>query len=130
MVMVLWRKQCVRSEVISESKLRDIGVYVDSFTLSVTSDIPQQFYDIRQWIPFQYRSSWVSITCMQKLYLNIEISQAQWLAFIILGTQEAEIQRIIVWGQPKQKVQEIPSQTLKVGQSGMNLSPQICKKYK
>jgi hypothetical protein len=37
-------------------------------------------------------------------------SRAWWLISIIPATQEAEIRRIVVQGQPGQKVTEVPSQ--------------------
>jgi hypothetical protein len=39
-------------------------------------------------------------------------SQAQWLKPINLATWETEIGRIIIQGQPKQKVLETPSQAM------------------
>jgi hypothetical protein len=38
---------------------------------------------------------------------------------VILATLEAEIRRISVWGQPKQKVHEIPFQPMKAGRGGV-----------
>jgi hypothetical protein len=42
------------------------------------------------------------------------IGQAQWLKPAILAIQEAQIRRIVVQAQPRQKVLEIPSQPIKI----------------
>jgi hypothetical protein len=38
--------------------------------------------------------------------------QAQWLSLIIPATQEAEVKRIMVQGQPRQKLIKTPSQSI------------------
>jgi hypothetical protein len=53
---------------------------------------------------------------------------AQMLA--ILVTWEADIGRIMVQGQPGQKVHEMPFQQKKAGHGGMHLSSQLQSTYK
>jgi hypothetical protein len=50
--------------------------------------------------------------------------RGQWLIPLILATQEAEIRRIEVPGQPEQTVHKTLSQWKKAGYSGMNPSSQ------
>jgi hypothetical protein len=52
---------------------------------------------------------WIVSDFKKKHYL----SQALWLTPAILATQEAEIKRVVVLGQPRQKVHKIPSQLIK-----------------
>jgi hypothetical protein len=47
-----------------------------------------------------------------------EISQVQWLTFVIPATQEVTIMRLTAGSQPRQKVGEIPLQPIKVGSGG------------
>jgi hypothetical protein len=52
-------------------------------------------------------------------------AQRQWLTPIMLGTQEAEMGRITVQGQPRQKsLQDHYLNGKKAGLGGMHLSPQ------
>jgi hypothetical protein len=49
---------------------------------------------------------------------------------VILATPEAEIERIVVGGQPGQKVSKTPSQLIKAGHGGMCLSSLLQKIHK
>jgi hypothetical protein len=49
----------------------------------------------------------------QKNKFKMHNSWAQWLKPVILAPQEAEMGKIIVQGQPRQKVWETPSQPIK-----------------
>jgi hypothetical protein len=44
-----------------------------------------------------------------------QVAGLQWLTLVILASQEAEIGRIVVQGQPWQKAHEAPSQLKKAG---------------
>jgi hypothetical protein len=57
-------------------------------------------------------------------------SQVWLLRPVISVTWEVEIGRIMVWGQPRQKVHKIPSQPIKNWFGGMCLSSQIHGKHK
>jgi hypothetical protein len=52
-----------------------------------------------------------------------------WLTPVILATWEAEIRRMLVPGQPRQKVKEIPSQPISAHNS-LHLSPQATQEAK
>jgi hypothetical protein len=49
---------------------------------------------------------------------NLKEARRQWLTPVILATWEAEIRRIMVRGQPRQKVGKTPSQPIKSWEQG------------
>jgi hypothetical protein len=59
---------------------------------------------------------------------NYKVGQGQWLTPIILATWKAEIRRVTVGGQSRQKVRGVPSQPIKAGCGGMHLPSQLCWK--
>jgi hypothetical protein len=76
---------------------------------------------------------WIEVECVifRPKLLKIGLSgQVQWLIPIILATQEAEIGRIVVQGQPRQKVHKAPSHPIKAGHGATCLSSHLCRKYK
>jgi hypothetical protein len=62
------------------------------------------------------------------LFKRRKLGQVKWLATVIPATQKAEIRRITVQGQPRQKVTKTPYQPIKAGHGGTCLSSQLHRK--
>jgi hypothetical protein len=65
-------------------------------------------------------------TILQIITLKIQVRPEPWLIPVILTIQDVLIRRIMVPGQPRQKVSEIVSQLIKYG----CLASQLCEKHK
>jgi hypothetical protein len=60
------------------------------------------------------------------IYLvNLGVSRVKWFISVILATREVEIGRTEVRGQSRQKAGETPSQSVRAGLGGMQLSSQL-----
>jgi hypothetical protein len=65
-----------------------------------------------------------------KFKYKIEPCQVQWLKSVIQATQEEDTRRIMVQGQPRQKVSETPSQPVKAGYGSICPWSQLCRRQR